>query len=167
MTKRVLGWVVGTAALMLWWFYAIDWLIVPGTYRTATAYLCVVLVSSCFHVHAFARFVKMTRRIRRAEMLGAVEPGSTLFAANQRFRYFTRLCEATVMMTVGILGLVSVHHPGVSYNPSYVRLILTYLIGTIAVTGYLTYRDLKVLNVVRGMGQSSVDRAVLEPKDMV
>jgi hypothetical protein len=151
------GLVVGLA---FWWFYVIDWIARPG-YRISIIYTSIVLVAAVLHARALLRFHRMVRHIKIEERLGETKPGSTLFAVNQRFRYLVRIIESAVVMIIGILGLLSVHNPHIILSHNYIRLIITYFVGSVAATGYLTLRDLQVINQIRRLNTTETDSAIL------
>lgn len=151
--------VIAIALGLLWWFYGYNWAIKPHTYRIGGIFLAVVLAAGAFHVEALWKFHKMVKVVQAAEDAGMIGKGSTLFAVNQRFRYTVRVLEGLWVFGIGVLAIISVHYPKLETNPNYGRFVLSYFIGSIALTGYLTYRDLHVLRVVRAMDVG----AVLEP----
>jgi hypothetical protein len=152
------------AFLAVWWFIISDWLVAdPRSPRVGLVYTGVVLASSAWHYRALYRFDRMTRRLRKEERAGLAAPGSTTFAANQRFRYLMRGIESIIVLAIGILATLSVYHPSIATNPEYTRLVITYFIGSVALTGYLTIRDLWVLNKVRQLALSKDDDATLYP----
>lgn len=165
--KSTRFWVIQTALVVLglsWWFLLSDWFSRQGSYRLSVLYGVIVVVASFFHVVAFQRFARMVRVIRDDEKLGYAEEGSTLFALNQRFRYATRVIESAWVLGLAIIGIISVHHPTLLANPNYTRFVITYFVGSVVLTGYLTYRDLHVLNMIRKIDEVNVDRARLTGK---
>jgi hypothetical protein len=74
-----------------------------------------------------------------------------------------RAAESVVVLVIGILAVVATYNPTVQYNPSYIRLVLTYFIGSVLLTGFLTIRDLWVLNHVRKLAEGGEDAATLNP----
>lgn len=146
----------------LWWFYGADWLVnKPQSPRVGWTYIAVVIVSSVWHFRALYRFNKMTRMLRAEERAGIAPVGSTTFAANQRFRYLMRSIESVLVFILGVLIIISAYRPKVATNPNYLRLILTYFIGSVLLTGFLTIRDLWVLNTVRKINESEDDNTAL------
>jgi hypothetical protein len=155
------AWAVVAAVFAVWWFFIADWLISPHSPRAGVFYVSVVLITAAWHLRALYRFNKMTRLLRSEEKAGIAPPGSTTFAANQRFRYAMRAAESVVVLIIGILAVVATYNPTIQYNPSYIRLVLTYFIGSVLLTGFLTIRDLWVLNHVRKLAQDNEDAAAL------
>lgn len=149
------------AVILVWWFIVADWLNSPHSPRAGIFYTAVVLISSGWHLRALYRFSKMTQRLRKEERAGLAPPGATTFAANQRFRYLMRALESVVVLAIGILAIVAAYRPEVTLNPNYIRLVLTYFIWSILLTGYLTMRDLWVINKVRALAQDRNDEATL------
>lgn len=135
-----------TVLIGLWVGYS--YLFAPGTYRLAFCYLAVVFGALCLHVTALRRFHRMTVTIRKAEKAGLAEQGSTLFAANQRFRYAARCVEALWLAGLGALLILEVHHPALAAHKGFGWFVLTYIIGPPLLTGYLTFRDLRVASSV-------------------
>jgi hypothetical protein len=72
-----------------------------------------------------------------------------------------RTIEAIVILIVALLGSLAVSDTGVRTSPYYIRTVITYLLGSVAVTGYLTLRDLRVINEVRDA--TDEDAAALYP----
>lgn len=159
---QVLFWVIGIALFVYWWFVVADWIATPHSPRAGIFYLCVVIFSSSWHFRALRRFSKMTRLLRAEEKAGIAPPGSTTFAANQRFRYLMRSVEAIVVLTIGVLAIVATYNPAVQFSPNYIRLVLTYFIGSVLLTGFLTIRDLWVINRVKELNASQEDAATLQ-----
>lgn len=159
--RRALITLVCLAAALLWWFPGYDWAVKPHTYRIGALFTAVVIVAGAFHVEAFRKFHQMAKVVQAAEDAGMIGKGSTLFAVNQRFRYTMRVIEAAWVLGIGVLAILTVHYPKLALNPNYGRFVLSYFIGSIAMTGYLTYRDLHVLRVVRAMDVG----ATLRPLD--
>lgn len=146
--KRRLGVAALLALLAGWWFWGADWFARPRTYRLSVLYIVVVLASGGLHARALYKFWGMVRSIRVAEHMGDLDPGSTAYANNQRFRYMVRMIESLVVLTVGVTTVVAVRHPGVELNKNFARLVLTYFVGSVAATGYLTWRDIMVYKVM-------------------
>lgn len=133
-----------------WWFPGYAWVTKeePG-YRLAGAFIAVAILAGAFHLVALLRFHRMVQLISAAEDDGLAAEGSTLFAANQRFRYTVRVIESAWVIGLGLLLLLSVSHPAIVKDPNYGRYVLSYFFGSIVATAYLTYRDLWVLGVVQ------------------
>lgn len=149
--------------LLVWWFVVADWTVVPGTYRIAALYTGAVVIAAWFHWRALLRFHRMVKHVRREEALGQASAGSVLFAENQRFRYIMRAIESLIVFTIGVIAFISVKHPEIALNKEYQRLIITYFVGSILVTGYLTIRDLVVLDRVRKINAHLEDSVRLAP----
>lgn len=160
-TVRVSALLFG-GVLVAWWLYGIDWLDKPGSYRISVAYTVVVIVAAVVHGRALWRYNRMVRQVRKEEEKGTIEEGSTLFAANQRFRYIVRILESAMVLGLGVVGIIAVKHPAVALNPNYTKLFVTYLMGSVAVTGYLTFRDLRVLQIMRKIDNAAIDHASLK-----
>lgn len=164
--RRIVWAVVVTAILLFWWFYVTDWISRPRSYRAGVFYVCCVLLSSGWHLRALVRFNRMVKVVRREELAGTSPEGSTLFAANQRFRYAMRSIEAIVVLTIGTVAILSVKNPSLQLNKNYIRLVLTYFIGSVLLTGYLTVRDLVVIDRVKKLNHTEEDDAILaSPKE--
>jgi hypothetical protein len=151
----------------LWWFIIVDYFIArpnhKPNYHLPILLLVIVLVTCAWHVRALYRFHKMTKAISQEEILGDAPPGSTVFAANQRFRYFMRTIESMVVLVVSIIIFVAVSSPSIAVNHQYSRLVITYFVGSILITGYLTFRDLRVVNHVKKTNEASEDETILVP----
>lgn len=161
---KVLRWffiLLVLALLPVWWLIVADWIATPRSYRGGLFYTGVVLLTFGFHIRAFWRFRKMVKLLKLEERAGIAPPGSAYFATNQRFRYAMRLLESCVVLAIGVLAIISVHDPKIVYNPNYTRLVLTYFVGSILLTGFLTVRDLWVLNVVKKINLAQEDAAAL------
>lgn len=72
-----------------------------------------------------------------------------------------RAAESLLVFTIGILAILSVTHPVIAFNKNYTRLLLTYLVGSVLLTGFLTIRDLWVINVVKKVAKVDQDAAAL------
>lgn len=164
MTKRgLLATVATVGGLAVWWFYVADWISKPQSYRLPVVYISCVVITAVLHVNALTRFIRMVRTVRLEEKLGAVEPGATLFALNQRFRYLIRVTESMVVLVVGVVLAISISHPKVAMHHWYARLIITYFVGSIVATGVLTLRDLQVINWSRRQAEKYEDAATVQP----
>ena len=73
-----------------------------------------------------------------------------------------RSVEAIVVLTIGVLAIVATYNPAVQFSPNYIRLVLTYFIGSVLLTGFLTIRDLWVINRVKELNASQEDAATLQ-----
>lgn len=153
--------IVELVVFVIWWFYIADWISKPRTYRGGIFYICAVVLTLGFHIRAFLRFNRMTKLLRLEEATGDTPPGSTIFAANQRFRYAARLVESCVVLLIGVLAIASVSNPTIQLNKNYFRLVITYFVFSILLTGYLTFRDLLVVDRVKKLAQSQEDVAAL------
>lgn len=166
MTKR--AWVLyGLTAVILawWWFWGVDWFAKPLSFRLPVLYGAAVVVTACLHGYALGRFIRMVHAVCKEEKLGLIEPGATLFAKNQRFRYAIRCIESSIVFVVAIIAFLSVNHPKIATHPVYTRLVLTYFVGTVLATGVLTLRDLQTINWARRRDRELVDRAVVQSVD--
>lgn len=162
MKRRVISVAVVSVLVVVWWLWVAEWLNKPQSYRLVTAYLVIGIISAGFHTRALFRFIRMVRNVRKDERLGLAEPGSTVFAINQRFRYTVRVCESALIVAVSALGILSIKDTGLRTSHTYIRLVVTYLVGTVVLTGYLTIRDLRVVNFVRRVtDEAAEDAAVL------
>src|SRR5206468_8445901 len=123
---RVVAALVLIGVGFFWWFVVTDWIVAPRSYRGGIFYICVVLFTMGFHLRALYRFNRMVHIIRLEERNGEAPPGSTLFAVNQRFRYGMRTFESLLVLGIGICGVISVTHPSIQLNKSYIHLVLTY-----------------------------------------
>jgi hypothetical protein len=159
--RRHLGTIVFIAILFAWLMWGATWFDKPGTYRLVLLYLICGLLVFPFHIYATFRFNRMVRNVHKDERLGLADPGSTTFAVNQRFRYIARTIEATLIIAVSVLGILALNNKGVRTSHNYIRLVVTYLVGSVVLTGYLTWRDLRVINIIRD--KSRDDAAALRP----
>lgn len=163
MSKKV--WVAYTVAaicLVSWWFWGAQWVAKPMTYRLPVVYGASVVISATLHVYALGRFIRMVRAVRVEEELGLVEAGATLFARNQRFRYAIRVVESSIVFCIAVVAFMSAHDPQrFAHSATYLRLVLTYFVGSIVATGVLTLRDLQVINWARRRDRELLDRAVV------
>ena len=148
-------------AAAAWWLWGVDWAAKQGSYHAVLLYMVLGVVGGCLHAYALYRFNRMLKNVRADERLGLAEPGSTAFAYNQRFRYIMRSMEAVLIITVSVFGIISLHNQGFARSPLYIRTVLTYLIGSVAITAYLTWRDLRVINAVKKAADD--DAATLRP----
>lgn len=133
----------------VWWLYLARYMIRPRSYWPVVVWLTVAVIAGFWHARALIRFTRMVNAVQRDEHLGIAEAGSTLFAVNQRFRYAVRAVENAFALVLGGVGLYAVGHPGLALRPWYAELTLTFFIGSIAATGYLTIRDLRVVDRVQ------------------
>lgn len=143
--------------LAFWWFWVVDWAVKPGSYRIASLYTGAVVLAAIFHYRALIRFHRMVRYVRREEALGRASKGSILFAENQRFRYIMRAIESATVLTIGVVAFISVSRPEIALSHWYQRLVITYFVGSILITGYLTVRDLIVLDRVKKINAQTED----------
>lgn len=137
------------AAAVLWWFFAADWLTDNTGYHLALVFLGTSIAAGVLHGVAWWRFHRIARLIKTAEAEGLAAPGSELVAVNQRFRFAVRVLESLWVVGLGVLICISINHPGIQTNANYQRFVLTYFVGSIVLTGYLTWRDLRVLQRVQ------------------
>lgn len=161
---RIPRWLVFILLLVLflvWWFIGTDWISKPRSYRGGGFYTAVVVLTGGFHLRAVVRFHRMVKLLRLEESAGVAPPGSVYFALNQRLRYVMRAAESLLVFTIGILAILSVTHPVIAFNKNYTRLLLTYLVGSVLLTGFLTIRDLWVINVVKKVAKVDQDAAAL------
>lgn len=161
MRRYIIRWVAIIVCAIAWWRWGVDWAAKQGSYHAVLLYLILGTVGGCLHFYALYRFNRMVKNVRKDEVLGLADAGSTGFAINQRFRYLMRSAEALLIITVSVFGIISLHNVGFARSPLYIRTVFTYLIGSVAITAYLTWRDLRVINMVRR--QSSADAAALRP----
>lgn len=159
--RRLVVRLVLLAALGYGWWELAPWLQKPGSYRLVVAYLIIGVVAGTLHLYALWRFHRMLLNVRRDERLGLAEPGSEMFALNQRFRYAARSMEALLIVTVSLLGIAGLSDTGLVRTKIYIVTVVTYLVGTVVLTGYLTWRDLRVINFIRR--QAAEDAASLRP----
>jgi hypothetical protein len=159
--RLVLRFVLVMAGVVAWWSWGVNWADQQGTNHAVLLYLVLGLIGGVMHFYALYRFQKMVNNVRKDERLGLAEPGSTGFAINQRFRYLMRSIEALLIVTVAVFGFISLHNVGFARSPLYIKTVFTYLIGSVAITAYLTYRDLRVINAVRKVDHA--DAATLRP----
>lgn len=150
------------AAFILWWVYGVEALSPPHSPLAGIVYTSVVVFAGAWHVKAVIRFSRMTKLVRMQEHAGIAEPGSTSFAANQRFRYTMRVLESIVVLAIGILSIVAAYHPSIQLNPNYFKLVITYFVGSILLTGILTIRDLWVLDAIKKLHETNVDDVALK-----
>lgn len=154
-------WLAALGLMALWWFVFVDWLDGnPRSPKIGIFYTSVVVFSSFWHIKALRRFNKMTRLLRAEETAGLAPAGSTTFAANQRFRYAMRVAESVIVFAIGVLAIASVYHPKIALNTNYTRLVITYFIGSILLTGILTIRDLWVINKVKQLADEDAPTLV-------
>lgn len=163
MSKRAwAAYVVTAIGLVLWWFWGAQWVAKPTTYRLPVVYGAAVVTSAALHVYALGRFIRMVRAVCKEEELGLIEPGATLFAKNQRFRYAIRVVESSIVFCIAVVAFLSAHDPQrFAHSPTYLRLVLTYFVGSVMATGVLTLRDLQVINWARKRDQERLDRAIV------
>lgn len=149
-------------AFIVWWVWGVEKLSPPHSPLAGIVYTSVVLFAGWWHVKAVIRFSRMTKLIRMQEHAGIAEPGSTSFAANQRFRYIMRVGESVVVLAIGILAILATYYPEIQLNPNYFKLVISYFVGSILLTGILTIRDLWVLDAVKKLQKSNVDDVALK-----
>lgn len=154
-------WTVIAGCAVAWWQWGVSWADKQRTNHAVLLYLALGIIGGILHFYALYRFNRMVKNVRKDEALGLADPGSTGFALNQRFRYLMRSIEALLIITVAVFGLVGLHNTGFARTPIYIKTVFTYLIGSVAITAYLTYRDLRVINMVRRLAQD--DAATLRP----
>lgn len=153
----VVLYLVGFGLAVWWWFYLVDWTVKPRTYRIGILYGAVVVFASVFHLRALIRFSRIANHIQDEERAGVAPPGSTTFAMNQRFRYIMRTTESLFVLAIAVLTILGVPFPRLIADVNYGRLVITYFIGSVALTGYLTMRDLWVLDSAkRSLGNDDV-----------
>lgn len=64
-----------------------------------------------------------------------------------------RCFEGALLIAIAVVLIIGVTHPALLVNKHYGRLVITYFLGTIALTGYLTIRDLIVIDIVKKFSQ--------------
>lgn len=146
--RRVVGLCVAAAILAALWI-GYGWLITPQTYQLPIIYACVGVATAVVNVVALRRFHRMYTLILNAEQQGLAEPGATLFSANQRFRYFVRAVESAWVLGLAAIILLEVSNPSLGTQKVIGWFIVSFFIGAPMLTGYLTIRDLHVVNTLR------------------
>lgn len=116
------------------------------------------------HITALRRYSKQARLVKTAEARGHIEQGSTLVAQNQRYRYVVRSVMAVFGVCLGGLGFYAVGHPAIALNPIYGWTVLGYFYVTEALTGWLTVRDLRVLDRIGLIDAWADERRVLHAR---
>jgi hypothetical protein len=159
--RFILRWTVIACCAVAWWLWGVSWVDQQGTNHAVLLYLILGIIGGMLHFYALYRFNRMVRNVRKDETLGLADSGSTGFALNQRFRYIMRSAEALLIITVAVFGLIGLQNTGFVRTALYIKTVFTYLIGSVVVTAYLTWRDLRVINMVRK--NSSDDAATLRP----
>lgn len=163
---RLVRVVVMIGLFLLWWGPVVEYAMAdPTGYNTTHVFATFVLFSTPLHLVAWKRYSKMLKVTEHAEKVGLVDPGSALFARNQRFRYTIRALEALYLIVVAGMAAYAVGHPSFQTNKTYSKVVLTYIFGTIAATAYLTYRDLHVLQLLKriDLKVSGITPDVIQP----